>query len=288
MKKVAVITGSSSGLGLNTAILLTKKGYTVYATLRNLNKKDHLVHEAQKENVQLHIEALDVTKPDTIKDCIENIISKENKIDILINNAGTGFLRASEQTTDEELYNITDVNYFGVVRCTNAVLPFMRKQKSGHIINISSVGGLVGQPFNEIYCAAKFAIEGYTEALATYINPFFGIKFTIVEPGGISTEFANTVYKNFQQAGKTENDPYATILEKYITTMQSRSQSEMNQIYQTGEQVAEAILHCLENPNPPLRIRTSQWANEFCEFKTSGDPDGLKLFNKLKKDYFES
>jgi NAD(P)-dependent dehydrogenase (short-subunit alcohol dehydrogenase family) len=107
----------------------------------------------------------------------------EGKIDVLINNAGAGFVRTVEQATEEEIRWVTDVNYFGTVRCIKEVIPHMRSARSGHIINISSVGGLVGQPFNELYCASKFAVEGLTEAMATYMEPAFGIKFTVVEPG---------------------------------------------------------------------------------------------------------
>ena len=279
-KKVALITGTSTGLGLKTSVALAKKGYLVYATMRNLGKKEELEKEAESQNLDIIIRQLDVSDPVSIKNCIAEIVEKEGRIDILINNAGAGFLRASEQTSEEELIRVTDVNYLGVVRCTNAVLPIMRKQKSGHIINISSVGGLVGQPFNELYCAAKFAVEGYTEALATYITPFFGIKFTIIEPGGITTEFAKSVYKTVKGEPNEEN-PYEPIFKKYISAIQTRPKEFLERMYQSGEQVAQKMIECIEMENPPLRTRTSSWSNEFCELKTKADPDGLKLHQSL-------
>lgn len=193
--KVVLITGTSTGLGLKTSVLLAQKGYKVYATMRNPEKRSELEKEIKEQNVSLAIKQLDVSDPGSIQKCIAEIFEGEGKIDILINNAGAGFLRASEHTSEKELLHVTDVNYLGVVRCTNAVLSIMRKQKSGHVINISSVGGLVGQPFNELYCAAKFAVEGYTEALATYLTPFFGIKFTIVEPGEFLPNLPTTFIK---------------------------------------------------------------------------------------------
>nr|WP_294894435.1 SDR family oxidoreductase [uncultured Pedobacter sp.] len=286
MKKVALITGTSTGLGLETSIALAKAGYKVYATMRNLEKKEVLKSRADDGSLSVEILELDVSKEESIKGCIENIIAIEGKIDVLVNNAGAGFLKPSEQTSDKELQQITDVNYFGTVRCTNAVLPYMRNAKSGHIVNISSVGGLVGQPFNEIYCAAKFAVEGYTEALATYITPFFNVKFTLVEPGGIATEFANSVFKGLEKSGGITGD-YQPILDKYVASMQNRPKADLERIYQTGEQVAKTIAEVIENENPPLRIRTSDWANEFTSLKTKADPNGLTLHNALVEAYFK-
>jgi NAD(P)-dependent dehydrogenase (short-subunit alcohol dehydrogenase family) len=254
--------------------------------MRNLAKKEALQKAAADALVTIAILPLDVSSAASIQQCIDTIIAKENRIDILINNAGAGFLKASELATEAELMQVTDTNYLGVVRCTNAVLPFMRQQKQGHIINISSVGGLVGQPFNELYCAAKFAVEGYTEAMATYLTPNFGIQFTIVEPGGISTEFVNNVFKHLAADKPVEDNPYTPILNTYIAGIQNRSKEDIARIYQTGEQVAEVILQVLASENPPLRIRTSAWANEFCALKTQADPDGLLLAKRLQKAYF--
>ena len=285
-KKIVLITGTSSGLGLKTSIALAEKGYKVYATMRNMEKSDLLENEASAKNVDITLKQLDVCDPTSIKNCVADIIEKEGSIDILINNAGAGFTRASEQTTEKELFNVTDINYFGVVRCTNEVLPFMRKQKSGHIINVSSVGGLVGQAFNELYCAAKFAVEGYTEAMATYITPLFGIKFTILEPGGITTEFGANLRKLVKQPGP-HDDVYDPIFNDFVNKRQKMLQDLREIIFQTGEQVAEKIIECIEMENPPLRTRTSPWSNEFCKLKTSADPDGLKLYNSLVDSYWK-
>ena len=160
--KVILITGVSTGIGFETALLLAKEGHKVYATMRNLSRSAKLKDEAKRRSVVLDVLSLDVQNETSIADCVAQIIDREKTIDVLINNAGAGFIRTMEQATMKEINQVMDVNFYGVIRCTKAVLPFMRRQRSGHIINISSVGGIVGQPVNEIYCAAKFALEGLT------------------------------------------------------------------------------------------------------------------------------
>lgn len=281
MNKVVVITGTSTGLGLAAAVLFAKNNYTVYATMRNLAKKDLLLAAAKKEKVSVHVEELDVTKTRSVQNCINKIIKKEGKIDCLINNAGVGYIRSTEQSTMAEVEWVTDVNYYGVIRCTKAVLPHMRAAKTGHIINITSIGGLVGQPFNEFYCAAKFAVEGYTEALASYVTENFGIRFSLVEPGGITSEFANAVLAQAASTGGMREDVYLPILQQYIGAAQKRAKAGDTGIYQTSEQVAEVVLEVAQNDNPPLRTRTSKWSNEFTKLKTVGDPDGTKLVQEV-------
>lgn len=282
MKKTVVITGASTGLGFAAALLFARDGsYEVFATMRNLKKKQALVDAAQKEGLKLTIEQLDVTQMDSIQTCINKIVAKTGKIDCLINNAGAGYIRSTEQATMEDIQWVTDVNYLGVVRCTKVVLPLMRKAKKGHIINITSVGGLVGQPFNEFYCAAKFAVEGYTESMASYITESFGINFSLVEPGGITTEFVNNVMAQVGSSGGMLQDDYLPILQQYIGSAQKRAAGGQTQIYQTSEQVAEIILAVANNENPPLRTRTSDWSNEFCQLKTAADPDGTISVKKV-------
>ncbi|RMG33978.1 MAG: SDR family oxidoreductase, partial [Methanobacteriota archaeon] len=249
-------------------------GFKVYATMRNLEKQQPLQEAMEKAGVNFEIRQLDVTDNSSVQRCVEEIVNKEGRIDLLVNNAGAGFVKPTELATEEEIQTVTDVNYYGVVRCTRAVLPHMREAKTGHIINITSVGGLVGQPFNEFYCAAKFAVEGYTESLATYVQPKFNIKFTLVEPGGIRTEFANNVLKNLQASGGISHEAYLPILQKYIENAQNRMTGD---IYQHPDDVAAVVVQCALQQDPPLRIRTSEWSENFCRLKTGLDPDGKKL-----------
>jgi len=280
MKKTVLITGTSTGVGFELSTLLARNGYKVYATMRNLDKKGKLEEAIKNGSLDITIKELDVTKSDTIDKCISEIVKKEGKVDILVNNAGAGFIRTTEQATEEEIKWQLDVNLLGVIRCTKAVLPHMREKRSGHIINISSVGGLVGQPFNEIYCATKFAVEGYTESMASYIQPHFGINFSLVEPGGITSEFANNALSQFQTSGGMSDDEYRPLLEKYIGNARSRSNDG---VYQTSQEVAKVIMDAITSEEPPIRVRTSKWAEEFTKLKTGLDSDGKKLQKEVAK-----
>lgn len=277
-----LVTGTSTGLGLTLAVKLAKQGNTVYATMRDLKKDKSLIDATTAVGVALHIKQLDVQDTQSIQTCVDELIQTEGRIDILINNAGSGYVRTTEQSTEEEVNWVMDVNFHGVARCTKAVLPHMRKAKSGHIINISSVGGLVGQPFNEYYCAAKFAVEGYVESLATYVTPNFGINFTNIEPGGITSEFANNVMEQIAATRGILDDEYRPILEKYIAAGAGRPREGL---YQTPEEVADVVIKCVQSDNPPIRQRTSPWAEEFTSFKTALDPTGRKQNERIFNEF---
>ncbi|TXE11748.1 SDR family oxidoreductase [Seonamhaeicola algicola] len=285
MKKNILITGTSTGVGFESAILFAKNNYKVYATMRNLDKAVDLKKQIEAHSLDIHLLPLDVTKTETIKAAVNTIIKNDGKIDMLLNNAGAGFAKTTEQATEAEIKWVTDVNYLGVVYCTQAVLPHMRKQKSGQIISITSVGGLVGQPFNELYCGAKFAVEGFMEGLAAYVSDAFNIKISCVEPGGISTEFMASAIEKTAVEGQFATGEYAPIFERYMAGNQQRAKESKIQVYQTGLEVAQVVLNVAQSENPPLRIRTSQWAEDFCKLKTQADPDGTKLVAQIKNSF---
>lgn len=271
MSKIILITGTSSGLGLSLTAKLAAQGHTVYATMRNLEKQKALTDALGEHKANVELCQLDVQDASSIESCVKQIIDKHGRVDILINNAGAGYVRTTEQSTESDVNWVMDVNFHGVVRCTKAVLAHMRAARSGHVINVSSVGGLVGQPFNEIYCAAKFAVEGYTESLATYVTDAFNIHFTNVEPGGISSEFATSVLEHVTSTGGILDDEYRPILEKYMSTAGERSKDG---VYQTPEEVADVVINCIGQNKPPVRVRTSPWADDLTRYKTAQDPDG--------------
>ena len=275
-KKVAVVTGTSTGLGLHVAVLLAKQGITTIATMRNLDKQDAVLAEAKAQQVTVKVKQLDVQDAQSVERCFAEILKEEGAIDILINNAGAGFVRTTEQASEADMEWVMDVNFKGVVRCIRAVLPHMRERRTGHIINITSVGGLVGQPFNEFYCAAKFAVEGYTESLASYVQPAFNIKFSMIEPGGIATEFVSNVMGKVQTTGGIPDDAYKPVLDIYMGGIRARAAMRETRAYRTPQEVAAVVLDCVNRENPPLRMRTSAWAEKFAEFKTAADPDGGK------------
>lgn len=272
MSKVILITGTSTGLGVRIAVQAAKAGHTVYATMRNLSKREALDTAASEANVSINVLALDVQDSASVNAAVGHVIDVEGQIDTLINNAGAGYVRTTEQASEEEINWVMDVNFMGVVRCTKAVIPHMRKARSGHVITVSSVGGLVGQPFNEIYCAAKFAVEGFTEALACYVSPNFGINFTTVEPGGIQSEFAANIMKHLETTGGMLEDEYLPILQKYVGGSQNRQAG--SDIYQTADEVAAVVLECVDAAEPPIRKRTSKWGENLTRFKTKLDPSG--------------
>lgn len=283
MSKITLITGTSTGLGISIAVQAAEAGHKVYATMRNLSKRGARDKAAAKSGVTLEVLPLDVQKTETINAAVETIIRNEGRIDVLINNAGAGYVRSTEQASEEDIEWVMDVNFLGVVRCTKAVMPHMRKQRSGHILTVSSVGGLVGQPFNEIYCAAKFAVEGFTESLATYVTPNFGIHFTAVEPGGIASEFAANVLKQVGETGGMLDDEHLPILQKYIGGAENRHGG--SDIYQSADEVAAVILECVAADQPPIRRRTSKWAEEFTSLKTGLDPDGTKQRDRVFEQF---
>lgn len=285
MKRNVLITGTSTGVGFESAILFAQNGYKVYATMRDTSKATDLKKRIEADNLDIKILPLEVTSIESIQAVVNTIIENDGSIDLLINNAGAGFAKTTEQASEAEIRWVTDVNYLGTVFCTQAVLPYMRKQKSGQIISLTSVGGLVGQPFNELYCGAKFAVEGFMEGLATYVSDAFNIKISCVEPGGIATEFMKSAIGKTAVDGQFAAGEYAPIFERYMAGNQKRASESTTSVYQTGLEVAEVVLKVAENENPPLRIRTSQWAEDFCALKTQADPDGSKLVAQIKSSF---
>ncbi|MYL29971.1 SDR family NAD(P)-dependent oxidoreductase [Halobacillus halophilus] len=270
-KKIAVVTGTSSGLGLGISKVLAETGWKVYATMRNLDKGTP-VKDLQQSGLDIELLQLDVQSQVSVDQAVQTVIDEEGRIDLFINNAGIGFIRNTEQSSEEDYKRIFDINTYGPIRCTKALLPHMREQKAGRIVSISSVGGLVGQPMHEIYCASKFALEGYYESLATYVTPYFGVEFMIVEPGGIESEFANSVLADIEKTGGFPKDEYEQVLNDFM----GQRGNQDSGVFQTPEEIAERMMVELEKDTLPLRMRTSEWSEEFTKLKTSADPTGLK------------
>lgn len=187
------MTGSSSGIGYETSLLLARNQFTTYATMRNINKSDRLREIALNENIPLNVTQLDVNSDTSVDDAIENIVKENDRIDILVNNAGYDLFGSLEESSLEEIKQQFETNVFGVIRTTKAVIPTMRKQGNGTIVNISSVGGTVGLfPFTTAYHANKFAVEGFTESLRQEIADF-GINVILIEPGFIGSNFMDNM-----------------------------------------------------------------------------------------------
>jgi len=186
--RVAVVTGSSSGIGFEISLILARHGFKTYATMRDLQKSSTLRSIADKEKIPLKCVQLDVTNDMSVKQAIETIVNEANKIDILVNNAGYGLSGAFEDLLINEIKLQFDTNYFGLIRATQAVLPIMRNHGAGIIVNISSGLGRFGIATSSAYASSKFAIEGLTESIS-YELELFGIRTILVEPGIIKTNF---------------------------------------------------------------------------------------------------
>jgi NAD(P)-dependent dehydrogenase (short-subunit alcohol dehydrogenase family) len=191
-QSIAVVTGSSTGIGFETSLLLARNGFYTYATMRDRLKTDKIEKIANKENLPLEVLSMDVDNDDSVRNAIHKIIDEKKKIDILVNNAGYGLFGALEDISIEEIKNQFETNLFGAIRTIKEVLPTMREQKNGIIINVSSIAGVVGIPAECIYVSTKFALEGLTESISYELQPY-GIKVVIIEPGVINTNFVPNI-----------------------------------------------------------------------------------------------
>ncbi|ACY13984.1 SDR family oxidoreductase [Haliangium ochraceum] len=264
--KIALITGASSGTGLSTAALFAKAGHTVIATLRDPGRADALRERAQRDGVALDIRQLDVCDPDSIAACVQGVIADYGRVDILVNNAGAGYLGTLEQTPFADLQRTMDVNYYGVVRMTQALLPHMRAARSGRIVSVTSIGGVVGQPFNDAYCAAKFAVEGLMESLAPVAGRF-GVQVSLVEPGAVATDFIANMRASIE-ARQSGEDPYGPLLAAYMARVQANYSAG-----QTPDELARVVLEAATAARPHLHYPSSEQVRERIRVKhdISGD-----------------
>lgn len=245
MHQVALITGCSSGIGYETALLLGRNGFRTFATMRNTKKSDSLQEIIRKEGLDVSIRQLDVNDDASIENTINNIKNEANRIDILINNAGFGLVGFFEDLTLDEIRDQFETNFFGVLNITKKIIPIMRLQKSGTIINISSGAGQVGLPGISAYVSTKFAIEGFSESLMYELHPY-GIKVVIIEPGVIKTDFFRNC--KVSEHSMKKNSTYSPSLDKFqrnIELMQEHATSPTD--------VAKVIIQVLGNNEPKQR-----------------------------------
>jgi len=205
MKKTVLITGTSSGIGRSTALYFASKGWNVAATMRTPEKEKEL---SKVDGIKLF--KLDVTDPASIQSAIEESISVFGGIDVVVNNAGYGGVGVFEAASQEQIQRQFDTNVFGVMNVTRAILPYFRQKKSGTIINVTSVGGLITFPIYSVYHSTKWAVEGFAEALQYELRPF-NIKIKNIEPGAIKTDFYDRSQDLFKKEGLTDYDNYAKV-----------------------------------------------------------------------------
>ncbi|MFJ9613912.1 SDR family NAD(P)-dependent oxidoreductase [Streptomyces noursei] len=265
--KTVLITGTSSGIGLAAAVATARAGWTTIATMRDTAKAEALLRAAAEHGVadRIQVKGLDVVDHATIAACLDEVIAEHGHLDALVNNAGAAQLGTIEQGSVDDVRTAMEVNFFGVVATTRAALPHLRASR-GRVITVTSVGGVVGQPFNEAYCAAKFAVEGFMESLAP-VAATVGVDVAVVEPGAVASEFVANLGLDVD-ALLTAAGPYAPALQAYI----ARTQQSFGNA-QTPAEAAAPIVEALTGDRPAFRIQTSAWAREFVGTKLA-DRDG--------------
>jgi len=247
-QKVAVVTGSSSGIGLLTAIEFATNGYGVVATMRDLGRSGRLEEAAQKAGARdkLDLRRLDVTEFETLPGAVDQIVRDHGRIDVLVNNAGFSMAGFAEDMSLDELRLQLETNFFGNVAMSKAVLAAMRSQKSGHIINITSVGGLLAHPLLSAYCASKFALEGWSESLRIETHSL-GIHVSVIEPGAYDTDIwqRNVV---IAKGALDENSPNKERSRRFTEFVKGSAKHRRD-----AREVAQLILRVANDPNPRLR-----------------------------------
>nr|BFE57084.1 SDR family oxidoreductase [Dactylosporangium thailandense] len=260
MSKVLLVTGASTGIGLQTATAAAAGGWTVVAGMRK-----------PFDLPGIDVRPLDVTDPESVAACVAGVAADHGRLDALVNNAGVGNTVPTIEQADLAAFRANiEVNFFGVVAMTKAALPHLRAS-GGRVLTVGSTRGLVGQPFNEAYCAAKFAVEGFMEALAPVARGL-GVTVVLVEPGPVlQTAFA-------ANTGVTRDSllasagPYEPVLRPYLDWVARTAWPGA----QPAAEIAAIILAALADPDPPLRVLTSDWAREFAAVKLA-DADGTEI-----------
>ncbi|QIP17679.1 SDR family NAD(P)-dependent oxidoreductase [Spirosoma aureum] len=239
MKKVVLITGASAGMGMETAKLLVQNGYIVYGAARRVDK----MLKIRKLGVK--VLQMDVTDEDSVKNGVAELIAAEGRIDVLINNAGFGSYGAIEDVSIREATYQLDVNLFGAARLIQLVLPYMREQQSGKIVNISSVGGKMATPLGGWYHASKFALEGLSDSLRNEVKPF-GIDVIVIEPGGVKSEWGEIAFTSLMKV--SGHTAYKTMANKFANAFKATEGKNPEPII-----IAELIRKAIEARKPKAR-----------------------------------
>ncbi|MBS3922151.1 MAG: SDR family oxidoreductase [Nitrosarchaeum sp.] len=276
MEKVAIVTGTTSGIGYETCLSLARDGFYTFATVRDVKKAEKIVQIAKKENLKIEIIELDVDDEKSISAAIQKILSKKQQIDVLVNNAGWGLFGSVEDVPVKDFRAQFETNFFGIISIIQKVAPVMRKQKSGVIVNISSVAGRIGFPGSPAYISSKFALEGLSESLRYELGQF-GVKVVIIEPGVIKTNF----FSSMKIAEPKPDSPYKEITEKVIMGVKM-----MAELGTPPSEVATTILKAIKEKDPKLRYIVGNDAQMFLEAKRA--KTDTEFENYLKKELFPS
>ena len=275
MENVALVTGCSSGIGLETAISLAREGHFTYATMRNMKKSEDLDKVVHDEDLPIKILELDVDDEESVDNTIAKIMEEKGRIDTLVNNAGWGMWGTVEDVSIEEFKQQFETNFFSIIRMIQKVAPIMRKQKSGNIVNVSSVAGRIGFPVSPAYISSKFALEGLSECLRFELGPF-GINVIIIEPGVIKTNF----FDSMKMAKKSNSDSvYNEITSKVVSGVKM-----MAEMGTDSKEVANTIIKSISEQNPLPRYIVGNDAMMFLEAKKM--KTDIEFENYIKKELY--
>ena len=266
MSKVVLITGGSSGIGKSIGEFLHQKGFVVYGTSRNPEKITNSIFP---------LVALDVRDKQSIVNCVAEVIQKSGRLDIVINNAGVGITGPIEEIPTEEIRNNFDINLFGPIEVMKAVLPQMRSQKSGLIINITSIAGYMGLPYRGIYSASKGALELITEALRMEVKSF-GIQITNVAPGDFATNIASGRFHAPLIKDSAYEIPYGNTLKMMDEHVDSGS---------NPNEMAEAVYKIIQNPSPGIHYKVGAFMQKFSIVLKRILPD--KVYEKMLMNHYK-
>ena len=271
MPDVALVTGTSSGMGLHAAVELARRGLTVVATMRDVGRGDRLRAEAERAGVTLDVRPLDVTDHDAAAACVDAVLADHGRLDVLVNNAGQGAVATAEQLSMDDVRAQLEVNYLGPVALTKLVLPHMRAAGSGRVLTVTSVGGAVGQPFADAYCGAKFAVEGFMQSLAVVALPH-GVRVSVVEPAAVASEFV----ANVARPDLPEDDAYAAQLDAYLARA-----GQSFAAAQSAEDAGRAIADAATAEDYRFRWQTSEGATAFVGLSLA-DVDGERVLSATR------
>ena len=275
MESVALVTGCSSGIGLETAIALGREGHFTYATMRDVKKSGSLDKIVNDEGLPIKVLELDVDSEKSVDDAIAKIMEEKGRVDTLINNAGWGMWGAVEDVSIEEFKQQFETNFFSIIRLIQKVAPIMRKQKSGNIVNVSSVAGKIGFPVSPAYISSKFALEGLSECIRFELGPF-GINVIIIEPGVIKTNF----FDSMKMAKKSNSDSvYNEITSKVVSGVKM-----MAEMGTEPKEVANTIIKSINAENPLPRYIVGNDAMMFLEAKKM--KTDIEFENYIKKELY--
>jgi short-subunit dehydrogenase len=245
MTKVALVTGASTGIGFETSITLARNGFRTFATMRDLSRSKTIRAAAKKEKLPLSVVQLDVNRYESVLTAVHRIFSNTRRIDVVVNNAGYGLFGAVEDLSMNKIIGQFETNFFGVVRVIKLVLPIMRNQGNGTIVNISSMVGRAAMPLNSVYVASKFALEGFSESIRYELRKF-GINVVLIEPGIVRSKFFENL---LMTAHNTPKSPYSAMVEKRLARFKSISETNSS----SAIDVAATVLKAVESEKPNFR-----------------------------------